>query len=195
VDRERFRPDAKKRASFREDYGIGEDEQVVLTVAQQTPRKGIFDFFALAREHPDTRFVWVGGFPYGRFSKDHHQIEEEKSTCGENVLFTGFVEDITAAYCSADVFFMPSFAEGLPMVILEALATGLPVVARKIPEFTGNFGDAALYFDDLAGAGALIEDTALLARHAALSRDFTERYDIRRISDLHVRLYEELTGR
>ncbi|QYZ77963.1 glycosyltransferase family 1 protein [Methanofollis formosanus] len=194
VNRERFRPDAGKRAAFRETYGIGEDEQVVLTVAQQTPRKGIYDFLALSRDHPDTRFVWVGGFPYGRFSKDHSQIEAEKSRCGENVLFTGFVEDITAAYCSADVFFMPSFAEGLPMVILEALASGLPVVARKIPEFTGNFGDAALYFDDLARAGALLEDTALLRQHADLSRPFTERYDIRRVSDLHIRLYQELTS-
>ncbi len=195
VDRERFRPDPAKRAAFRETYGIGEDEWVVLTVAQQTPRKGIYDFLALSHDHPETRFVWVGGFPYGRLSQDYSAIEEAKSRCGKNILFTGFIEDITTAYCGADVFFMPSYAEGLPMVILEALATGLPVVARRIPEFTMNFRDTALYFDEIEEAGMLLEDRALLGRHAALSRPFTEGYDIKGVADLHVNLYRELIER
>jgi len=194
VDRDRFRPDPEKRAAFRKRYGIGEDEWVVLTVAQQTPRKGIYDFIALSHKHPDIRFVWVGGFPYGRLSQDYSIIEEEKNRCGKNVIFTGFVDDITAAYCSADVFFIPSYAEGLPMVALEAFATGLPVVARKIPEFTGNFKDTAVYFDNLEGAGRLIEDRSLPGRHATLSRPFTEDYDIRKIAKLHIDLYRELTG-
>ena len=131
VDRERFRPDPAKRAAFRETYGIGEDEWVVLTVAQQTPRKGIYDFLALSHEHQDIRFVWVGGFPYGRFSQDHSLIEERKNCCGENVLFTGFVDDITAAYCSADVFFIPPTqraSDGRPGSVRDRL----PVVARRI---------------------------------------------------------------
>ncbi|WP_243670133.1 hypothetical protein [Methanoculleus chikugoensis] len=115
MNREKFQPNPEKRAAFREKYGIGgEDEWVVLTVAQQTPRKGIYDFLDLSHKHPDTRFVWVGGFPpYGRLSQDYSMIEEQKSRSGKNVLFTGFVDDITAAYCSADLFFIPpSFAEG-----------------------------------------------------------------------------------
>ncbi|TAJ44743.1 glycosyltransferase family 4 protein [Methanofollis fontis] len=192
VDRNRFRPDAEKRASFRRHYGIGEEERVVLTVAQQTPRKGIYDFIELSKEHPDIRFVWVGGFPYGSFSKDYRRIEEEKSGCGTNVVFTGFVEDITAAYCSADLFFMPSFAEGLPMVILESMASGIPVLARTIPEFIENFDGAALFFENLDQAGAIVEDEPLIRQHAALSRPFTERFDIGRVADLHVHLYQEL---
>ncbi|ABN57010.1 MULTISPECIES: glycosyltransferase family 4 protein [Methanoculleus] len=194
VNREKFQPNPEKRAAFRKTYGIGEDEWVVLTVAQQTPRKGIYDFLALSHEHPDIKFVWVGGFPYGRLSQDYSMIEEKKSRCGKNVLFTGFVDDITAAYCSADVFFIPSYAEGLPMVILEAFATGLPVVARRIPEFTGNFRDTALYFDNTEEAGMLLENRDLLGRHAALSRPFTEDYDIRTIANLHIDLYRKLAG-
>ena len=140
VDREKFRPDPERRAAFREKYRIGEDERVVLTVAQQTPRKGIYDFLSLSHKHPDIRFIWVGGFPYGRFSQDHSRIEEKKSQAGRNVLFTGFVDDIASAYCGADLFFFPSYAEGLPIVILEALATGLAVVARRIPSSPGISG-------------------------------------------------------
>ncbi|MDK2973991.1 MAG: 1,2-diacylglycerol-3-alpha-glucose alpha,2-galactosyltransferase [Methanofollis sp.] len=194
VDRDRFRPDPEKRAAFRRKYGIGEEERVVLTVAQQTPRKGIYDFIALSRKHPDVRFVWVGGFPYGTFSKDYKRIEEEKSRCGKNVLFTGFVGDITAAYCSADLFFMPSFAEGLPMVILEAMASGVPVLARRIPEFTENFDGAALFFGCLDDADAVVEDEPLIRRHAAVSRPFTGRFDIGKVADLHVNLYRELVS-
>ena len=194
VDREKFRPDPEKRAAFREKYRIGEDERVVLTVAQQTPRKGIYDFLSLSHKHPEIRFIWVGGFPYGRFSQDHSRIEEKKSQAGRNVLFTGFVDDIASAYCGADLFFFPSYAEGLPIVILEALATGLAVVARRIPEFTGNFGDAILYFDRIEEAGTLLENQDLLRRHAALSRPFTEGFDIRTIANRHVDLYRKLAG-
>jgi glycosyltransferase involved in cell wall biosynthesis len=192
VDRERFRPDPAKRAAFRAKYGIEEDETVVLSVAQQTPRKGIYDFLALSHEHPEIRFVWVGGYPYGRFSKDHGRIEEEKARCGKNVLFTGFVDDIAAAYCGADLFFMPSYAETFGLVVLEALASGLPVVIRRIPEFVEIFGDAALFFDDNEEAGAHFRNEAALRRHASLARPFSEKFDIRKIADLHINLYREL---
>ncbi len=81
------------------------------------------------------------------------------------------------------------------MVALEAFATGLPVVARRIPEFTGNFRDTALYFDDIEEAGVLLEDRGgLLGRHAALSRPFTEEFDIRTIANRHIDLYQKLAG-
>lgn len=192
VDREKFRPDPAKRAAFREEYGIGDDERVVLAVAQQTPRKGIYDFLALSHAYPDLRFVWVGGYPYGRLSKEHDAIEGEKCRCGKNVVFTGFVDDIAAPYCGSDVFFMPSHAETFGLVVLEALASGLPVVIRRIPEFEEIFGDVALLFGDRAEAGSLFEDEETLRRQAAHARSFSEHFDIRRIADLHVRLYQEL---
>lgn len=192
VDRERFRPDPAKRAAFRERYGIGEDERVVLSVAQQTPRKGIHDFLALSHEHPDLHFVWVGGYPYGRFSKDHGRIEEEKERCGKNVTFTGFVDDITAAYCGADIFFMPSYAETFGLVVLEALASGLPAVIRRIPEFVEIFGDSALFFGDNGEAGALFDDDTALRQYASSARASSEKFDIRKIAKLHINLYREL---
>ncbi|WP_067051899.1 glycosyltransferase family 4 protein [Methanofollis ethanolicus] len=194
VDRERFRPDLAKRAAFRAKYGIGEDERVVLSVAQQTPRKGIHDFLALSHDHPDLHFVWVGGYPYGRFSKDHGRIEEEKERCGKNVTFTGFVDDIAAAYCGADIFFMPSYAETFGLVVLEALASGLPTVVRRIPEFVEIFGDAALFFGDNEEAGTLFGDEAALGRHASLARTFSGKFDINEVADLHMNLYRELIG-
>ncbi|PKL60109.1 MAG: glycosyl transferase family 1, partial [Methanomicrobiales archaeon HGW-Methanomicrobiales-4] len=75
VDREYFKPDTDKRDAFRQMHGLSDDEQIVLTVAQVSPRKGFYDFLTLATRHPDTRFIWVGGFPYGLASKDYLKIK------------------------------------------------------------------------------------------------------------------------
>ncbi|NYT06273.1 MAG: glycosyltransferase family 4 protein, partial [Methanomicrobiales archaeon] len=91
VDRDFFVHDPRRRAAFREHYGIDDDATVALTVAQQTPRKGIFDIMACANAYPDTTWVWVGGFPYGIFSKGYFGIQRMKRACGPNMIFTGFV--------------------------------------------------------------------------------------------------------
>ena len=194
VDRERFRPDDEHRARFREGLGIGEEERVVLSVGQITPRKGIYDFLRLAALHPESRFVWVGGLPYGVLSKDYSRIRELREEAGPNVLFTGYVDDITAPYAAADLFFMGSHAETFGLVILEALASGLPVIARGIPEFREIFGPSVLYFSDLAGASALLMDDGAIDRCRAGARDATVPFDIRDIAARHAALYRSLAG-
>jgi 1,2-diacylglycerol-3-alpha-glucose alpha-1,2-galactosyltransferase len=192
VDRNYFRKDEGKRESFRERYKISNSEKLVLAVGQQTPRKGIYDFLELSKMYPEIRWVWVGGFPAGLFSKDRIKIERMKKKCQENVIFTGFIPDIAEAYNGADVFLMPSYSEILVLVILEALSCGLPVVARGIPEFKGIFGEAAQFFNNVEEAGKLITDDRSLKYYSARSRDFTEQYDIKKIADMHYSLYRKL---
>jgi 1,2-diacylglycerol-3-alpha-glucose alpha-1,2-glucosyltransferase len=52
-----------------------------------------------------------------------------------NVRFTGYVDDILAAYSAGDIFFFPSTAETQGIVILEAWAMGRPVLIRDLPVF------------------------------------------------------------
>ncbi len=192
IDRDYFMRDEDKRKSFRDRFDIGDDEKVVLAVAQQTPRKGIYDFIALSKKYPEIRWVWVGGFPYGVFSKDYFEIEKAKKQCGKNAIFTGFLPDIIEAYSGADIFFMPSYAETFGLVILEALSCGLPVVARGIPEFREIFSDSVQFFNNIDEAGAYITDDEALLCFSAGARDFTAEYDIKRIADMHCELYREL---
>jgi glycosyltransferase involved in cell wall biosynthesis len=177
VDRNYFNRDEGKRESFRDRYKISDSEKVVLAVGQQTPRKGIYDFLELSKMYPKMRWVWVGGFPAGLFSKDRFKIEKMKKNCANN---------------SADVFLMPSYSEILVLVILEALSCGLPVVARNIPEFTGIFGGAAQFFNNVEEAGELITDDGKLKQYSIRSRDFTEQYDIKKVADMHYNLYRKL---
>jgi 1,2-diacylglycerol-3-alpha-glucose alpha-1,2-galactosyltransferase len=193
VNREVFRKDQKKRMAFREEYGIENDERVVLSVAQQTPRKGFYDFSALSKNCPDIRWVWVGGLPYGFLSKDYRKIRFMSERCGKNViLLTHHIRDVVNAYNGADVFFMPSYAETFGLVILEALSCGLPVVARDIPEFRDIFGDNILYFSDNEEAGMMVNDEPALRRIASGARDFTRTFDIGTIAKKHIDLYQSL---
>ncbi len=192
IDREYFTPDAKKRRLFREQYDIEPGQKVVLSVGQQTPRKGIYDFLKLAAKHPEMTWVWVGGFPYGTLSKDYTRIQMAKSRCHDNVIFTGLVDDISAPYCGADVFFMPSYAETFGLVIVEALATGLPVIARDIYEFREIFGDSVLFFRDAGEVQEMLGNDTLLKTCKRQARESTEKYDIKLIAGMHQQLYKDL---
>jgi len=194
VNREFFLRDPEKAAAFRDRYGIPDDQEVVLSVAQLTPRKGLYDFLAIAKQNPEKTFVWVGGFPYGALSKDWRRIRQLKQRCGQNVIFPGYIDDIIEPYSAADTFLMPSYAETFGLVILEALSCGLPVVARDIPEFREIFGDTILFFSSRDEAAALLDDHPLLSRYAAGARDYTAAYDIRDVARQHLDLYRELVG-
>ena len=51
---------------------------------------------------------------------------------GNSVIFTGFRQDITNILQETDILVMPSLREGLPMILLEAMATGVPVIAARV---------------------------------------------------------------
>lgn len=192
IDRKYFSPNLEKRAAFREIFGIDESEKIVLTVAQVSPRKGFYDFMDLAHRHPDTRFVWVGGFPYGLASKDYLKIKWLIQQRPDNVLFTGFVRDIAEAYCAADVFLMATYAETFGLAVLEAQACGLPVIARNIPEFQEVYGDTIRFFSTVDDASRELEDEKALRTCAAQARSASERYDIEDVKADHIRLYQEI---
>ena len=96
--------------------------KVVLTIARINPQKNPALFIAIARLMPEYGFVWIG---------NQHEVTE----FGElpaNCHFLGNIVN-AGAYCSkADLFMLPSNYEGLPMVIIEAMSFGKPVVASNV---------------------------------------------------------------
>ncbi len=192
VDRKVFQRYEGKRRAFRAALGADEDETVVLALGQQTPRKGIYDFLELAARMPDVIWVWVGGFPYGRLSKDYARIEREKRKASENVVFTGFVPDVTEAYSGADLFFFGSRAETFGLVILEALASGLPVAARGIPELRRSSAMPSPSSTPMTRPRTLVQSKTKLHLSGEKARQFTEQFDIRIISEAHAKLYRRL---
>lgn len=136
VDARFFHPDPALRASFRQRYGIREKEPVVISVGHTIARKGLPDFLDLARRLPAVRFLWFGWtdprlLPSG--------IRSAMDDAPANVDFPGFVdrERLREAYCGADVFAFLSHEETEGIVVLEALACGVPTVVRDIPVYSG----------------------------------------------------------
>lgn len=194
INLDKFKYSSDKRKSFRERYGISEDEKVVLNVAQQTPRKGIYDFIKIAENcnDPNIRFIWVGDMPYSIFSKDYLRISKLKKKSGRKIQFIGFVDDIVETYCGADLLFFPSYAEGMPIVLLEAMATGLNVVTRDLSEFREGFRNSISYFDKTEEVDELILKLSSKQKNNRKTNDYIKKYDMYKIADKHLELYNSL---
>lgn len=101
------------------------------TVALAIPRKGIDTFLFLAERFPALQFTWAGKIYSSLLTKPLPKV------LPANVRFSGYVPDIVAAYNSFDTFIFPSYEENQGMVILEAAASGLPILVRDIPVYRG----------------------------------------------------------
>ena len=95
-------------------------------------------------KHPDTYMVFVG----------HGPVKEELEELfkGTPTVFTGLLrgEELSQVYASADVFVMPSESETLGFVVLEAMASSVPVVAAQaggVPDIIGTCGKYGMLFE------------------------------------------------
>ena len=117
--------------SFLEQHGIVKGEYL-LAVGRLTPEKGFEYLVKAANRLPQVTQVVIAG------ASDHDSTYRnllERLDTGKKVIFTGFTtgEDLRQLYSHARAFVLPSVNEGFPMVLLEAMAYGLPIVCSDIP--------------------------------------------------------------
>lgn len=120
-------------------------EWVIGSVALFRPRKGIEVLIEalsiLRREGRAVRLRAVGPFESIEYERLVKGLSERLGVA-DAIDWTGFTRDVNAEFTRMDVFVLPSlFGEGMPMVILEAMAMGVPVVASEvegIPEVIEN---------------------------------------------------------
>lgn len=108
----------------------------VLFLGELGHRKGCFDIpqvvSLVAKEIPDVKFVLCGAGT-ARDEQEIHELINEKGI-GERVEFPGWVRDERKdkVLREADVFFLPSYNEGMPMSVLDAMGYGLPIVSTNV---------------------------------------------------------------
>lgn len=119
-----------KGQKIRKELGIPLDAKVVLSVGEVNKNKNHkVGIEALAKlNDPDVYYVICGRGPL----MDAHKELAKELGVGNRVILTGYRTDVADFYKMADVFLFPSFREGLPVAVMEAMASGLPVVATKI---------------------------------------------------------------
>ena len=134
----------KKSQSIRSEFNIPASAFIIVLVALLRPRKGIQNLILAAkniiREYPNTYILIVGNDDISEdisYGKKLRKMAQE-SYYANQFIFTGFRQDVYSILKQCNLFVLPSlFGEGLPMVILEAMACRLPVVATRnegIPE-------------------------------------------------------------
>jgi UDP-glucose:(heptosyl)LPS alpha-1,3-glucosyltransferase len=131
VDPERFRPPTQaQRHAARARLGVGLAEQVVLFVGHEFGRKGLPELVeAFAALGASTHLVVVGGTP--DLLRDIARHPSARAV-GDRLHLLGPLSDPRWVFQGADLFALPSAYEAYPLVVLEALASGLPVVATPV---------------------------------------------------------------
>ncbi|MDO8281057.1 MAG: glycosyltransferase [Thermodesulfovibrionia bacterium] len=172
VNLERFRPHwecVRLKEEMRSRFGIKKDEFVAMYVGRVSPEKGVEHFIRsalLLKEEKNIRFLVVGEIAKGQpgnkrviYGKDMIKLAKP---LGDKIIFTDVFppSEIHLLYLSGNVMVVPSnFEEPFGMVGIEAMATGLPVIARKkggITEYVadgtnGYLIDEERMCEDIAG--------------------------------------------
>jgi glycosyltransferase involved in cell wall biosynthesis len=204
VDRARFSSLLEQRsalrAELREELGMADDELIALTVANMRSEKG-YDVLLEA-----ARLVVAAGAPVRFVSVGRGPLESELAAAAAaaglagHVRFLGTRTDTARLMAGADLFVLPSHQEGLPVALMEAMSTGLPVVATVV----GGVPDVVT--DDVEGvlvpagradllAEAVIrvaKDPALRSRLAEASLARSALFDVRDAAQSIESVYTEL---
>jgi UDP-glucose:(heptosyl)LPS alpha-1,3-glucosyltransferase len=131
VDTNRFHPRNKEyREKIRSRYGLSSNDLLLLFVSHNFRLKGLrYLVKALAlirRKRQNVKLLVIGrdrAKPYRRLAK--------KAGCADDVFFAGGVRDLERYYASADILVHPTFYDPCSLVVLEALASGLPVITTR----------------------------------------------------------------
>jgi D-inositol-3-phosphate glycosyltransferase len=143
VDLDRFRPGQKQVA--RNALGL-KDERIILFVGRIEPLKGVdilINAAALVESDVDCTVVVVGGDESTQTQVDELQDLARERGIEHRVAFVGAVdhETLPLYYNAADVCVVPSHYESFGLVAVEAMASGVPVVASRVGGLTGTVKD------------------------------------------------------
>lgn len=117
-------------SKYKEYFNIS-NEKVVIGVGLFFDRKGIRDFFEIAKSMPDVKFIW-----FGNLNKllVPHRVNKAIRKRPKNVIMPGYIDGdiIKGAFLGADALLFPSYEETEGIVVLEGLASKIPVIVRDI---------------------------------------------------------------
>lgn len=166
-----------------------------LMIARLLLAKGVFEYAAAAeiikKRHPDVRFLLAGWIDTSPGAIDLVDLERWKDRGA--LQFLGHLDDVRPTLESCSVYVLPSYREGTPRTVLEAMATGRPVVTTDAPgcRETVQDGDNG-FLVPVRSVEALvtamekfIHDPTLAPRMGARSREIVEdKYDVHKVNQV-----------
>ncbi|SHF28258.1 Glycosyltransferase involved in cell wall bisynthesis [Seinonella peptonophila] len=137
--RDRFNPkhvSESEKIRLRNEFSINKNDIVFTFIGRLVKEKGIFElidaFQELTKSNNDVKLLIIGGLSVSeRDQKSYRRLLKiiKDNTC---IIPTSFRKDIPELLAITDVFVLPSHREGLPLVILEAMAMKKPIIATNI---------------------------------------------------------------
>ena len=169
---------------------LGKYSRKVLCIARLAPPKNIDLFLSVAKLLPQYAFIWIG---------NQHEVS---FACPANVFFMGNLPNAGSYNEYADLFFLPSNYEGLPIVIIEALACGKPVVGSAvggISELLDGTNGYALENDAQKMAekiSCIFSDTERYALMSECARKtYLEKFTVDRMVSGYLAVYNQIVGK
>ena len=198
IDRAQF---GMSDPSIRKELGISDDALVVGTIACLKPQKAPEDFvqlaFLISQILPQARFLLVGD---GVLRKKVEKLIAEFNL-GSRFVLTGWRRDIPRVLSAMDIFVLTSLWEGLPIAVLEAMASRVPVVATD----TGGISEVVVegktgFLVPCHGMFFMLEKVRILLRDASFKNRITqsakqcinEKFDTETMVKTHEDLYQKL---
>lgn len=206
-DLRRFDPDYRSALDLRVQLGFGREDPVFVVIARLEPQKGhavLLDAMKVVLSRcPNVRVVCVGD------GSLRAGLERKASSLrlGDSVRFVGYQSNTPDWFALADATILPSFFEGLPLVAIESLAAGRPVVATEVdgtPEvvLNGKTGLTIPPGDPMLLAEAIClmaEDVGLRralgrAGHVWAHKHFSRERQIEETENLYLSSWKERRG-
>ncbi len=184
VDTEKFHPQCNAN-KLRGELGIKPEEIVIGIASRFNFNKGHETFlqaskdilYGMAQAKKNVKFLVVGGAVFDEDKSRENDLRKMADNLGikNSIIFTGFRQDMPEVYASMDIFVVTSFLEACGRVVLEAMASGKPVIATNAggnPEMIKDGINGFLF--EPGNVSALAEKITLLVNNITLANKMGE---------------------
>ncbi len=199
VDLSKYKKNEKLDAkAFRAQFGIAPDDFVITSIGELNKNKNTLRLIDVMSQisNPKIKYLICGQGPL----KEDYEKAIAKYNLQDRVKMLGFRKDIPDILTITDLYIMPSYREGLPKSMMEAMCYGLPVVASKIRGNMDLIGEneGGILFDPTRNAEIIdsimqiYEDKALRNKFSKRNAEFIKNYDTSVVIDQLEKIYEEM---
>jgi glycosyltransferase involved in cell wall biosynthesis len=197
-----YRRDIPQRKDVRDANGIKETDLVILGAGRFVDWKGfdtLLEACSFLGSKPGTTQdwkLWLAG--EGPERQNLESFAKSSANLSPRVKFWGFVDDIRQLMWAADLFVLPSHNEPFGLVLLEAMACGLPIIATASGGPLDMVSDGSGWLFEAGDAQALAENLATvlhaddLDNYSRLAQAAAENFSVEKIGDQTIRFYESV---
>lgn len=198
VDIDTFKPNAAKGKKIRDKYGISQKETLLLFVGGAFKRKGLELLIKAIPKIQDSsiKLLVVGGGPTSFYSQLTKNLEVENK-----IIFAGFVSAIEDYYQAADIFILPSLYDPFPLTVLEAMASGIPVITSNnvgVAEIITNEKNGILIKEKLTPQAIankvnfLLSNPEVMKNISQYARNIAKKYSWDKVANRTLNVYKQV---